>query len=114
MTVFVGFQALFLAAAAWAKRTDKANTTLFACAIGLAAVAMFSAFYLLGFHAVAHRLALLFTYLFVIDLGLLTLTLIERKLTTVQALAGLAVFIFLGSWTGNYLTIGRSYTALAF
>src|ERR1043166_4574504 len=72
MAVFAGFQALFLAAAAWAKRTDKANTTLFACAIGLAAVAMFSAFYLLGFHPVAHRPALLFSYLFVIDLGLLT------------------------------------------
>src|SRR6059058_3967147 len=114
MAVFVGFQALFLAAAAWAKRTDKANTTLSACAIGLAAVAMFSAFYLLGFHAVAHRPALLFTYLFVIDLGLLTLTLIERRLSTVQALAGLAVFIFLGAWTGNYLTIGHIYTALGF
>src|SRR6266480_3189622 len=86
MAVFVGFQALFLAATAWAKRTGKANTTLFACAIGLAAVAMFSAFYLLGFHAVAHRPVLLFSYLFVIDLGLLTLTLIERRLTTVQAL----------------------------
>src|SRR5216110_2868015 len=114
MAVFVGFQALFLAAAAWAKRTGKANTTLSACAIGLAAVAMFSAFYLLGFHAVAHRPALLFSYLFVIDLGLLTLTLIERRLSTVQALAGLAVFIFLGAWTGNYLTIGHIYTALGF
>ena len=114
MAVFVGFQALFLAAAAWAKRTGKANTTLFACAIGLAAVAMFSAFYLLGFHAVAHRPALLFTYLFVIDLGLLALTLIGRRLTIVQALAGLAAFIFLGAWTGNYLTIGHIYTALGF
>src|SRR5881394_3516966 len=114
MAVFAGFQALFLAAAAWAKRTDKANTTLFACAIGLAAVAMFSAFYLLGFHAVAHRSALLFTYLFVIDLGLLALTLIERRLTTVQALAGLAAFIFLGAWTGNYQTLGHIYTALGF
>ena len=47
MVVFIGFQALFLAAAAWAKRTGKENTTLFASAIGLAAVAMFSAFYLL-------------------------------------------------------------------
>ena len=88
MAVFVGFQALFLAAAAWAKRTDKANTTLFACAIGLAAVAMFSAFYLLGFHAVAHRPALLFTYLFVIDLGLLALTLIERKLASCPSPGG--------------------------
>src|SRR5213594_4041935 len=84
MAVFVGFQALFLAAAAWAKRTGKANTTLFACAISLAAVAMFSAFYLLGFHAVAHRPAPLFTYLFVVDLGFLALTLIEKRLATVQ------------------------------
>src|SRR5438067_87196 len=114
MTVFVGFQALFLAAAAWAKRTDKANTTLSACAIGLAAVAMFSAFYLLGFHAVAHRPALLFTYLFVIDLGLLALILIGRKLGAAQILAGLAAFTFLGAWTGNYLTIGHMYTALGF
>src|SRR6266478_2033103 len=114
MAVFVGFQALFLAATAWAKRTGKANATLFACAIGLAAVAMFSAFYLLGFHAVAHRPVLLFSYLFVIDLGLLALTLIERRLSTVQALAGLTAFIFLGAWTGNYLTIGHIYTALGF
>src|SRR5881392_2360919 len=114
MAVFVGFQALFLAAAAWAKRTDKANTTLSACAIGLAAVAMFSAFYLLGFHAVAHRPALLFTYLFVIDLGLLALILIGRKLGAAQILAGLAAFTFLGAWTGNYLTIGHMYTALGF
>lgn len=114
MAVFVGFQALFLAAAAWARRTGKANTTLFACAISLGTVAMFSAFYLLGFHAVAHRPALLFTYLFVIDLGFLALTLLERRLAIVQILAGLAAFIFLGAWTGNYLTIGHIYTALGF
>src|SRR6476469_9628267 len=114
MVAFIGFQALFLAAAARAKHTGKANTTLFACAIGLAAVAMFSAFYLLGFHAVAHRPALWCTYLFVIDLGFLALTLIGRKLGVVQALAGLAAFIFLGAWTGNYLTIGHIYTALGF
>ena len=83
MAVFVGFQTLFLAAAAWAKRTEKANATLFGCAIGLGAVAMLSAFYLLGFQAIAHRPTLLFTYLFVVDLGLLALTLIERRLAIV-------------------------------
>ena len=31
MAVFIGFQALFLAAAAWAKRTGKENTTFFVC-----------------------------------------------------------------------------------
>jgi hypothetical protein len=114
MAVFVGFQALFLTATAWARRTGKANTTLFACAISLGAVAMLSAFYLLGFHAVAHRPALLFTYVFVIDLGFLALTLLERRLVIVQILAGLAAFIFLGAWTGNYLTIGHVYIALGF
>jgi predicted membrane protein DUF2339 len=114
MAVFAGFQVLFLAAAAWAKRTEKANTELFACAIGLGAVAMFSAFYLLFFQTIAHRPALLFTYLFLIDLGLLALTLIESRLVAVQAGAGFAAFIFLGGWTGNYLTTGHLYTALVF
>src|SRR5881396_2152088 len=44
MAVFAGFQTLFLAAAAWAKRTGKTNTELFASTIGLGTVAMFSAF----------------------------------------------------------------------
>ena len=75
---------------------------------------MFSAFYLLSFQMIGHRPALLFTYLFVIDLGLLTLTLTESRLVTVQAFAGLAAFIFLGAWTGNYLTMDHLYTALGF
>ncbi len=114
MAVFAGFQALFLAAAALAQRTGKANAEVFACAIGLGAVAMFSAFYLLSFQMIGHRPALLFTYLFVIDLGLLTLMLTESRLVTVQAFAGLAAFIFLGAWTGNYLTMDHLYTALGF
>ena len=114
MAVFAGFQALFVAASAWAKRTGKTNRELFACAIGLGALAMFSAFYLLSFSTLAHRPALLFSYLFIIDLGLLALTLLESRLVAVQALAGLGAFIFLGTWTGNYLTSSRLYTALAF
>src|SRR5213596_76359 len=80
MAVFAGFQALFLAAAAWAKRTEKANTELFACAIGVSAVAILSAFYLLWFPAIAHRPVLLFTYLFVVDVALVALTLIGSRL----------------------------------
>src|SRR5262245_27476830 len=114
MAVFVGFQALFLGAVAWAKRTEKASTILFACAISLAAVAMLSAFYLLGFQAVAQRPALLFTYLFVIDVGLLALTIIQGRFAVFQVLAGLAAFIFLGAWTANYLTIAHLYPALTF
>ena len=114
MAVFAGFQALFLAAAAWSKRTAKINRELLTCAIWLAAVAMCSAFYLLSFQTIAQRPTLLFSYLFVVDLGLLALTLIQSRLVIVEALAGLAAFIFLGTWTGNYLTTANLYVALAF
>ena len=114
MAVFLGFHAIFLAAAAWARRSAKANTELYASAIGLGAVAMLSAFYLLSFETVAHRPALLFMYVFAVDVGLLALALLDSRLAPVQALAGLAAFVFLGIWTGNYLTTSRLYTALGF
>jgi hypothetical protein len=114
MAVFAGFEGLFLAAVAWAKRTGKMNHELLACALELAGVAMFSAFYLLSFQTIAQRPALLFSYLFVVDLGVLAVTLIESTLVIVEALAGVAAFIFLGAWTGNYLTSAHLYTALAF
>jgi hypothetical protein len=53
---------------------------MFACAVGLGAAALFSAFCLLWFPAIAHWPALLFTYLFVVDLSLLALTPIESRL----------------------------------
>src|SRR5205823_4047821 len=93
MAVFAGFQALFLAAVAWAKRTGKMNRQLSLSALGLAAVAIFSAFYLLPFQTVGQRPASLFSYIFLVDLGLLMLTLLDAKLVVVEALAGLAAFI---------------------
>src|SRR5262249_20149527 len=114
MAVFAGFQGLFLAGVALAKRTRKMNHELFACALGLAATAMCSAFYLLSFQTIAQRPVLLLGYLFVVDVGVLELTPFERKLVVVQAVAGMAAFIFLGAWTGSYLTIGHLYTALGF
>ena len=38
----------------------------------------------------------------------------RKKALDCSSLAGLAAFIFLGAWTGNYLTIGHIYTALGF
>src|SRR6266403_3982126 len=114
MAVFAGFQTLFLGALAWAKRTEKMNRELTGSALGLAAVAMLSAFYLLSFQTLGQRPALLFSYIFLADLGLLALTLLDANLTLVEALAGLAAFIFLGAWTSNYLTRHNLYTALAF
>ena len=114
MAVFAGFQALFLAAVAWAKRTGKMNRELVGCALGLAAVAIVSAFYLLSFPTIAHRPALWFTYLFVVDLGVLALTLLETRLVIFDMLAGLAAFILLATWTTYHLTTKNLYTALIF
>jgi len=114
MAVFAGSQGLFLAAVAWARRTGKVNHELLDCAVGLATTAILSAFYLLSFQTIAQRPTLLFTYLFVIDLGVLELTLLETKLIIVDALAGLAAFILLATWTTYHLTTKNLYTALAF
>jgi predicted membrane protein DUF2339 len=114
MAVFAGFQGLFLAAAAWAKRTAKTNRELLACALGLAGAAILSAFYLLSFPTIAHRPTLLFSYVFIVHLGVLALTLLESRLTIVNALAGLAAFILLATWTNSYLTTAYLYTALTF
>src|SRR5207244_10340247 len=114
MAVFAGFQGLFLAAVGWAKRTGKMNHELLACTLGLGCVAILSAFYLLSFPTIAHRPTLLFSYLFVVDLVVLALTLLESRLTIVNAVAGLAAFIFLAAWTSFYLTTANLYAALTF
>jgi len=114
MAVLVGFQGLFLAAVAWAKQTGKMNHELLACALGLAGAAILAAFYLLSFPTIAHRPTLLFSYVFIVDLGLLALTLLERRLAIVNALAGLAAFILLAAWTNSYLSTAYLYTALTF
>src|SRR5438132_2726141 len=114
MAVFAGFQGLFLAAVGWAKRTGKMNHELLACTLGLGCVAILSAFYLLSFPTIAHRPTLLFSYFFVVDLGMLALTLLESRLLIVDALAGLAAFILLAAWTNHDLTMAHLYTALTF
>jgi hypothetical protein len=114
MAVFAAFQGLFLAATAWAKRTGKTNHELLACALGLAGAAILSAFYLLSFPTIAQRPVLLFSYVFILDLGVLALALLESRLTTANGLAGLAVFILLAAWTNSYLTTRYLYIALTF
>jgi hypothetical protein len=114
MAVFAGFQGLFLAAAAWAKRTGQTNRELLACALGLAGAAILSAFYLLSFPTIAQRPVLLFSYVFILDLGVLALALLESRLTIANGLAGLAVFILLAAWTNSYLTTRYLYIALTF
>jgi uncharacterized membrane protein len=114
MAVFAGFQVLFLVAVAWSKRTGKINRELLVCALAMAAIAIFAALYFLSFHSIAQRLALFFGYVFAVDLGALALTLLETGAIGAQPLAGLAAFLLLSIWTGNYLTNANLYIALGF
>src|SRR5947208_300057 len=99
MGVFAGFQGLFLAAVGWARRTGRMNHELLASALGLAAVAIVSTFYLLSFETIAQRPTLLFSYLFVVDLGMLALTLLESRLLIVDVLAVLLLtLVAIGGW----------------
>src|SRR2546430_11854941 len=75
---------------------------------------MCSAFYLLSVEPIGQRPALLFSYLFVVDLGMLALTLLESRLIILNALAGLAAFTLLAVWTNYDLTTTHLYTALTF
>src|SRR4030095_15966657 len=75
---------------------------------------MLAAFYLLSFPTIGHRPTLLFSYVFIVDLCLLALTLLESRWTIVNALTGLAAFILLAAWTNSYLTTAYLYPALTF
>src|SRR5438874_343938 len=97
MAVFAGFQGLFLAAAAWAKRTAKINHELLGCALGLAGAAILSAFYLLSFPTIAHRPTLLFAYVFIVDLLALGLALATGRLLPIVAML-LLTLVAIGEW----------------
>jgi hypothetical protein len=114
MVVFAGFEGLFLGASVLITRIRQTNREFLASAVALGAVAILFAFYLLSFQTITQRPALLFGYLFIVDLGLLSLIFLERHLVALGGLVGVAVFVFLGAWTTHELTTAHLYTALAF
>jgi hypothetical protein len=113
MTIFVAFEALFCAAALTHRRTDDFDRALGGAAFGIAAFAVGWAFYFLSFATIANRPALVFSYLFLVDVGLLALMFAKEELARLLTVAGSAVFLFLALWTTNYLTSRNLYVALA-
>ncbi|MEA3212022.1 MAG: hypothetical protein QOE70_5079 [Chthoniobacter sp.] len=113
MLVEAGFVALFLGAAFWAKRHGRTNRQLTWSALGLAGVAFCFALSFLAFTPLAQRPLLLFSYVFLIDLGVLALVLLDKELATVQPVSGLAVFLMLAIWTGNSMNDALLNSGLA-
>ena len=113
MAVFLGFELLFCAALASIRRESKSERTFAAAAVGMGLAALAWGFYFLSFQAFGTRPVLLFGYFFIADIILLAVIYLREKLAQVSTLSGLAVFIFLASWTGWYLTSNNLYAALA-
>src|SRR5437660_1280559 len=112
MAIFLGLGALFAAATVSTKRDAKLFQTVWATALGVGGFALICAFYFLSFRTLGQRPVLLFSYLFLADIVLLALIILNEKLAALSALTGLAVFTFLAIWSGQYLTNGNLYAAL--
>jgi hypothetical protein len=104
LAVLLGFNLLYLAAVGWTKRRAQNDWWLSGAQLGLAAVALAFTAWFLSFPPLAERPWLLFGFVFLIDLAVTTLALLDKNAALAQPLAGLAVFGLLALWTGNSLT----------
>jgi hypothetical protein len=114
MAILAGFNALYLAAAWWTRRRGQTDRWLSGSALGLAAVALAFAFIFIGFAPLAQRPWVVFGFVFLIDLGVIALVLLDKAVAIAQPLAGMAVFGLLAVWTSNSLSNQLLVPALAF
>ncbi len=114
LAVLLGFNVLYLAAVWWTKRRAQTNWWLTGAQLGLAAVALAFTAWFLSFPPLAQRPWLLFGFVFLIDIAVTALVLLDKKASLAQPLAGLAVFGLLALWTGNSLTNELLNAALTF
>ena len=112
--VLLGFNVLYLAAAWWAKQQSQLDWWLTGAKLGLAATALIFAAWFLSFEPLAQRPWLMFGFVFLIDLSILTLVVLDKKVALGQPLAGLAVAGLLALWTGNSLTNNLLNAGLTF
>jgi len=113
MAIFLGFELLFCAALVSTKRGSKSENALSAAALGIGGAAILWGFYFLSFQAFGNRPALLLSYIFLADIGLLAIVFMKEKLAAVSTVTGLALFVFFAIWTAWYLATQNLYAALA-
>ena len=114
LTVLLGFNLLWLAANWLAKRRTQSNWWLAGGNLVLAAVALAFTLFFFDFPPLAQRPVLLFSFVFLIDLVVTTLTWLDVKTSPAQPVAGIAVFGLLAVWTSQHLTNELLNPALAF
>jgi uncharacterized membrane protein len=129
LAVLLGFNALYLGASWRVKiqqRADvekpgnvdwagiNAKTWLSGSALGLAALALGFSGWFLSFQPLAQRPALMFGFVFLIDLVVMALVLADETIAAGQSIAGFAVFGLLAFWTQKWLSNELLNAALAF
>lgn len=104
MTVCLGFGALYLAAAAVARRRGQHSPEFSWTAALMPFVGLAFGLFFLGYPALAARAPLWFGYVLLLDGLLLTLAWRDDSLPRLHLVAGLAVFVLLSFWTTSHLT----------
>jgi hypothetical protein len=114
LAVLLGFNVLYLAAAWAAKLRGSANKWLSGSTFGLVAVALVFTAWFLTFVPLAQRPWLMFSFVFLIDLIVTILVLLDDEIVPAQPITGLAVFGLLAAWTAKSLNNDLLNAALAF
>jgi len=114
LAVLLGFNALYLAAAGWSKIRGLTNKWLSGSTFGLVAVAFVFTAWFLTFAPLAQRPWLMFGFVFLIDLIVAALVLLDDEIAPAQPITGLAVFGLLATWTAKSLNNELLNAALTF
>ena len=125
LAVLLSFNALYLIGTWWAGRREKSEAKdspavyspamwLSGSALGLIALTFLFTAWFLDFPTLAQRPWLMFGFVFVVDLIVAALVLLDEKISAAQSAAGLAAFALLGFWTQHSLTSELLNPALVF
>jgi uncharacterized membrane protein len=111
MTVFLGFEALFLLAFVV---TDREDPWVTASTIGMAFAPLVFTIFLLSYGSLGAKPWIIFTFVLVADLGLLTLTVLRSALAPAHLVAGGMAFLLLSIWTVDYVSTSLLNWGLGF
>ena len=104
MGIFLSMEALFLAAFFLIQKRGKEDIHVTRAAFLEALAPLIFAFYLLSFPALGRQPWMIFTFVLLADLGLLSLALWRPQLSVAYLIGGLMFFLLLTLWTLFYLT----------
>ena len=110
--VCLGFELLFLAIFFLRRKTAGAGYWTTAAVVLSGFTALGFGFGMLSYRQLAEHPALLFSFVFLVDIGLLTLATAQLKPALFGQCRGLTVFAFFACWTGFYLTDSLLWWAL--